>query len=77
MRRDGFTLIEVLAASALLTAALAMIWQAWMMANSTSDVIGKKLDSTVASAHALAIFGRELRQASRASLSPLPSATLS
>ncbi len=77
MRRNGFTLIEVLTASALLTAALAMIWQAWMMANSTSDVIGKKLDSTIASAHALAIFGRELRQASRASLSPLPSATLS
>jgi prepilin-type N-terminal cleavage/methylation domain-containing protein len=77
MRRDGFTLIEVIAASALLTAALAMIWQAWMMSNNTSDVIGRKMDATVTTAHAFAVMNREIRQAAFSTLSPLPSDSLS
>ena len=76
MHRDGFTLIEVITASALLTAALAMIWQAWMMSNNTSDVIGRKMDATITTTHAFAVMNREIRMASFATLSPLPSDTL-
>ena len=76
MRRDGFTLIEVLTASTLLIAALGMIWQAWMMANTTSDALGRKMDATNASARALNTIEHELRLASFSRLSPLPSATI-
>lgn len=76
MRRDGFTLIEVLTASTLLIAALGMIWQAWMMANTTTDVLGRKLDATTASVGAMTTLERELRLASFSQLSPLPSATI-
>lgn len=76
MRRDGFTLIEVLTASTLLIAALGMIWQAWMMANTTTDVLGRKLDATNASMGAMGIMEQELRLASFAQLSPLPAATI-
>lgn len=72
MRRDGFTLIEVLTACALLTAALGMIWTVWIGAGDTAEVLGRKANATDATVHAMATLTRELRATSLAQLSPLP-----
>lgn len=76
MRRDGFTLIEVLAACALLTAALAMLWGAWLHANDTAEALDRKSSATDTTVYALGRITRELRAASRVSLSELPAAEL-
>ncbi|MBX3178106.1 MAG: prepilin-type N-terminal cleavage/methylation domain-containing protein [Candidatus Hydrogenedentes bacterium] len=76
MRRSGFTLIEMLAAISLLTAALGMIWGAWLQASATADVLERKTDATDRAVHAMARISRELRAASRASLSALPAAEI-
>lgn len=60
----------------LLTAALGMIWHAWLSAQDTTQVIGKKISVTESAVHGMAQVQRELRQASMASLSPLPAASL-
>ncbi len=72
MRRNGFTLIEILTAVALLTAALGMIWAVWLGANETAEVLGKKANGTDATVHALAMITRELRATSPSQLSDLP-----
>jgi prepilin-type N-terminal cleavage/methylation domain-containing protein len=76
MRRDGFTLIEVLTASALLTAALAMIWSVWISANDTADVLGRKANATDATVHAMTVITRELRAIALNELSALPAEEL-
>jgi len=76
MARNGFSLIELMMATMLLTAALAMIWQVWLSAQDTVEVLGRKMTATEASIHGMGLMQRELRQASRASISPLPAASL-
>ena len=72
MRRDGFTLIEMLVATVLISAALTMIWGAWISANDTAEVLDRKMTGTAATAQAMARIARELRPASRNSISALP-----
>ena len=72
MNRNGFTLIEVLAAMALLTAALGMLWTAWISANDTVQALERKSAATDAAIHGMARIVQELRSASRASLAALP-----
>lgn len=76
MRRDGFSLIEVLTATALLAAALGMVWGAWISANDTSEALDRKTAGTDATVYALAGITRELRQASASSLPALPGAEI-
>ena len=77
MRRDGFSLIEILTATVLLTAALAAIWQTWFTVNESAELLDKQSAGTTDALRIMAVVGQELRQASRSSLSPLPSNTLS
>jgi len=72
MGRDGFSLIEMLTACALLTAALGMIWTVWISAGDTAEVLGRKANATDDTVRAMAIMTRELRATSLAQLSPLP-----
>ncbi len=76
MNRKGFTLIEMLVVVTLLTAALGMIWQAWLNADHTQAVLSNKITVTQSTVHGLARIRQELRGASRESLSPLPAQEL-
>lgn len=77
MRRNGFTLIEVLVASTLLVAALAMLWQVWLNVRHTTEIVEKKMATTTSVTHAMATIRRELRQASRSSLKILDGSGIS
>lgn len=77
MRRSGFTLIEMLIASTLLTVAMGAIWQTWMNAQESSALIEGKLTADDSATSALTKIQRALRGASRASLSPLPGDSIS
>ena len=68
MRRNGFTLIEVLVAGVLLSAALAMIWSAWLNVEHTGQVLEKRMTASTTTTHGVAEIQRELRHASRASI---------
>lgn len=72
MRRNGFTLIEMLAAAALLTAALGMIWTVWIGANDAAEILGRKANATDATVHAMAVITRELRATALVQVSELP-----
>ena len=72
MRRSGFTLIEMLAAISLLTAAPRDDLGAWLQASATADVLGKKTDATDRAITPWPESPRYVR--SRASLSALPAA---
>ena len=77
MSRRGFTLIEVLVASALLAVALGVLWQSRLSAGQAAEFIDVKTTATEDAARAVDVIARELRHASLASLSALPAASIS
>ncbi|MBI2432901.1 MAG: prepilin-type N-terminal cleavage/methylation domain-containing protein [Candidatus Hydrogenedentes bacterium] len=76
MRRNGFTLIEVLTASALLAVATGIIWQTWLTANESAEVIEQKAAAAAEAGRALSVIAHELRGASLGSVSLLPAAQI-
>lgn len=76
MRRDGFTLLELLTVTTLLIAAGGMIWQTWFTINESADLLDKQATGGGEALRVMGVAGRELRQASLGSLSALPANAL-
>lgn len=76
MRTSGFTLIEVLMASALLAIGGGIIWQTWLLSSESSELINDQTSNTGEMMQLFDQLGFELRGASLASLSALPAAQL-
>ncbi len=69
-------MIEVLVAAALLTVASGLLLQTWVGISDTSQIQSAKAAATDQALNAVVTSTRELRQAARSTISPLPASTL-